>query len=198
MAVTRLAGITKATVDEGIQGIYADVLEDIEPATLAKIFEQAECTCRFLPVPAELREMAGIGGDAESLASWEFVQKFMERHVERKGPEGYGIVEGLGRIEWTDGKPHCKRIPVPEIPEAIEHAVRIVGGWSRLKEMTDEQYPWVKKEFAQAIANYDRTGRAATRLALAPVVQDMVKRLTGASKTLPSVEPISSTVQEDQ
>ena len=183
-AVTRLAAVTKATVNEGVHGIYADTLEDLEPSVLARIFEQAERTCKFLPAPAELRELAGIGGPGEALAAWDFLERFIDRHVNGDGRGGYVLREGSGPIQWRDGKAYSTRIPVPELPEAIDRAVRLCGGWSRFKEASDEEYGWLKKEFMAAMASYDAAEIASNRL-LGGSTSDIVKQLSAGIKSLP-------------
>lgn len=62
-ALTRLGAATKATLDEGLLGIYCDALEEIDSRDLAQAFDCAEKTYEFLPAPAELREMADAAGD---------------------------------------------------------------------------------------------------------------------------------------
>ena len=205
-AATRLAGLTKGSVSAGVFEAYADNLEDFDVSTLARIFEQAERTCKFFPVPAELREMAGIGGQGEGLAAWEFLQKILDTHVQRSGAEGYALCEGVGKLDlsqWAAGKEiTAQRIPVPEIPPAIERAVRLCGGWARFKECGEEEYQWLKKEFLAAVASYDSTTMASGRLGAASVLAQIgaggVKSLPAApGPLLPAhVDPYSPAVYE--
>jgi hypothetical protein len=111
--------------------------------------------------------------------------------VQRSGAEGYAIKEGLGPIEWREGKAYCKRIPIPEIPPAIEHAVRLCGGWTRLKDCPEDEYQWLKKEFLSAVENCDRVALAENRM-LGPVA-DLVRQLGASVKNLPGpVEQVES------
>lgn len=152
---------------------------------MREVFKRARLEKTFgYPQVSDLREMAGIGGPGEALAAWEFIQKFIDRHVEGDGRGGYMLRESTGPIQWRDGKAYAMRIPVPELPPAIDRAMRLCGGWSRFKESSDEEYTWLKKEFLAAMASYDSTEIASNRLLEGPAF-DIVKQLSGAVKGLP-------------
>lgn len=177
--------------------INAADLADIPQETMRDVFARARREKTFgYPQVSDLREMAGLGGSGESLAAWEWVEQFMRRHVHRSGAEGYAITDGTGPIDWTSGKPRCQRIPVPEIPPEIERAVRLCGGWTRLKEMSDDEYPFVKKEFLAAVESYDRTEMASNRL-LNATVASMAKQLAGAKRMLPTRTDEEADVQAE-
>lgn len=171
-AVTRLAAVTKATVDEGVHGIYADTLEEIDLETLLRVFDRAERTCRFLPTPAELREMAGLWDGAEIDKAWTWVQDYLAKH----GPEGRehitskttdcgGACGGTGWVDVVkDGKNwgvtgcSCRavvKLAAPEIPGRIRYTLRamansVTGALEMIQETPASFQGKVRRDFNEA------------------------------------------------
>lgn len=172
--------------------INAADLADIPQETMREVFKRARLEKTFgYPQVSDLREMAGLGGEGEGFAAWDFVQTILTRHLHRSGAEGYALCDGTGPIEWDLDNPdpkkraRAKRIPLPEIPPEIERAVRLCGGWARLKELDDEELPWAKKEFLAAVASYDATTMASDRL-LSAATAGMAKQLAEAQQLAPA------------
>ena len=183
--------------------INAEDLADIPQPILREVFKRARGEKSFgYPQVSDLREMAGIGGQAEGLAEWDFLQTILESHVQRSGAEGYALCEGTGPIdmeEWRkSGKARAVRILIPEIPESILRAVRICGGWARFKDCGEEEYQWLKKEFLAAAASYDSTTMATARLGSGPL--DLAKMLSAGVKSLPAAAapPVHTLNQVEQ
>jgi hypothetical protein len=102
-ALTRLAAVTKGSVNDGVLKIYADTLEDMPSELLLAVFERAEREKNFLPAPAELREMGGYHQaqlDAVAIdEAWTWVQEYIAKH----GPEGRATPVGRARSVWLLG-----------------------------------------------------------------------------------------------
>jgi hypothetical protein len=63
--------------------LYWMGLEDLEPPELGKAAARAMRECRFMPVPAELRELAGRGKDARPYhREWQDVAAAERRRIQ--------------------------------------------------------------------------------------------------------------------
>jgi len=61
-AVTVLAEIHRQSLSPGMARAYLLALRDLTPTQFAAANERALKTCRFMPSPAELRDLAGANG----------------------------------------------------------------------------------------------------------------------------------------
>jgi hypothetical protein len=89
---------------------------------------------RFMPVPAELRELAGeLRDDDRAIVAWDAVKKALSMHAYYYS------------VDFDD--------------RAINAAVWHLGGWERLDELFEEQEEhWIRQEFVRAYAAYHRRG----------------------------------------
>jgi len=80
-----------------------------------------------------IRECAGLDVSAPqspSVLAWQLVTQVVKSHV-KKDAEGRTVL--VSAIRMTGGN-QAQMVPVPEIPEAVSHAVRTMGGWGNLAE----------------------------------------------------------------
>lgn len=92
--------------------------------------------CKFMPVPAELRELAGTGGDSyESMAEKAF-------HVLDKAVTSLGADRS---VNFHDG--------------AINATVRLLGGWQKCCDQPREEFEkWYRKDFIKTYIGVCRNG----------------------------------------
>lgn len=86
-----------------------------------------------------IRECAGLDVSAPlspALLAWNLVTDVVKRHV-RLDSEGNAVL--VNAIRMVDGN-RAEMVPVPEIPEAVAKAVRLMGGWRNLAEAYAQGY----------------------------------------------------------
>lgn len=117
---------TFAAYEIGLNGIGEDGVERAVAVALQK--------CKFMPAPAELRELAGTGGgsfDSMAERAW---QQFTDA-VRRLGPDK--------SVNFKDG--------------VINAVIRHHGGWQRVCDLPREEFDkWLRRDF---IATYVRLCR---------------------------------------
>lgn len=119
---------TFAAYEIGLKGLSEEQVEHATAMALAK--------CKFMPVPAELRELAGTGGDSyESMAERAF-------HVLDKAVTSLG---GDRSVNFHDG--------------AINATVRLLGGWQKCCDQPREEFEkWYRKDFIRVYVGVCRNG----------------------------------------
>jgi hypothetical protein len=131
-AVIGLCEAFGRTASEATIGAYDIGLRGLSDAEIERAAALALRTCKFMPVPAELRELAtGQGEGFEAMAEKAF--HALKQAMQRLGPD-YSV-------NFADG--------------LINATVRLLGGWIRVNEIPvgDELDKWFRKEF---IATYVR------------------------------------------
>lgn len=121
--------ITEATVEAYCMGLDGLAMDCIERAVKA-----ATQTCKFMPVPAELRELAG-----------EFK------------PEDRAV-HAFSELERAIAKVGYYQSPNFDDP-LINATVRVHGGWERICTLPTEEFDkWFRKDFERTYAALCRTG----------------------------------------
>jgi hypothetical protein len=101
-------------------------LDDLPLNAVLAAVKQAARKCRFMPVPAELRELAGAGGQAAVLDAWQAV---------------VGAIRSVGHYRSVDFGP------------VVNAVVRNLGGWRRLCDAdSDELHSFLRKDFERIYA----------------------------------------------
>lgn len=112
--------------------VYQIALSDVDDVALLRAATTAARTCKFMPVPADLRQMAGVASEADrALLAWSAVERSLWL-----GPYRH--------VDFDDG--------------AINAAIRNLGGWPAfLGRFTDaEAEKWARKEFLDAYSGLSR------------------------------------------
>jgi hypothetical protein len=118
--------------------LYLDRLEEVASTVGAERFHAIVLhiidTCDRRPTVATFRKLAGLNGrldpqQEQLVAAWDLVSKVLTRHVGRDH-NGNVILRPFLQHE-TSG---YREIPVPEIPQGVKDAVRMMGGWAALVE----------------------------------------------------------------
>ncbi len=143
---------------------YRIGLDGISPKELTKAVAQALRTCKFMPAPAVLRELAGFGENKiEDCAALAFAS--LESAVKRHG---------------------CYRTVSFDDP-GINATVRALGGWEQMSEAreTPEWFSHFRHRFIQTYSAYARRGVSAE--AGAPLIgyYDRNNRLLAGYKPQP-------------
>jgi len=121
--------VTKVTIHAYEIGLAGLPIAAIEHATRRAIAER-----KFMPVPSELRELAGAISPADrAIKAWDALDKAVTR---------YGYYDS---VDFDD--------------KLINAAVRSMGGWMRLSERynTDEE-KWIRKDFERIYESLMRSG----------------------------------------
>jgi hypothetical protein len=127
---------TFAAYELGLRGLTA---EEIQLAT-----QSALERCKFMPTPAELRQMLFGTPDERAERAWSVVRDTIERH--RSHTDGFDF-----------GNP------------AIHAAIRGMGGWEELQwRLRRESEAFARKEFIASFTAHEALGVCSTRFA-API-----------------------------
>ena len=121
--------ITPAVLTAYEMGLEGLAIEEIEGAA-----KRALRTCKFMPTPAELRELAGgLKPEDQAVLAWQAAVRAVE---------DYGWYRS---VQFEDA--------------AITATIRSLGGWQRFCERCGgEEEKWLRKEFLTTYASYRRTG----------------------------------------
>lgn len=136
MAITALAESYRVKATPGLFHGYRLGLAGLSIEAIERGAALALQRCKFMPTPAELRELTGSGGTSfESMAERAWQQ--CSEAVRRLGPEK--------SVNFADG--------------ATNAAVRLLGGWSRLCGLSREEFDkWARKDFIAAYVRLCRDG----------------------------------------
>jgi hypothetical protein len=129
LASTFQRQVTPAMLQGYLIGLSGMALEDVKQAT-----QTALRTCKFMPAPAELRELAGDAKPEDAaLIAWEIATRAV------------ASVGWYGSVQFED--------------PAITATIRSLGGWQRFCERCcGDEEKWLRKEFLTTYASYRRTG----------------------------------------
>jgi hypothetical protein len=120
-ALAVLAAIFSRPLDVPTLKGYELGLSDLSDEELARATAKALKTCKFMPSPSELRELAGAGKGAAALVAWDRVRWAMRKY-------GYTHSVDFGPL--------------------VNAVVRNMGGWIALDAMSKDHIDvWGKKEF---------------------------------------------------
>jgi hypothetical protein len=133
---------------------YAANLLDLDIYQLKTAFTRAPRECRFFPRISELREFAGaldgkIQQDAEAHRAWDVLLDYVDTWVQADPEGAYGPEQG------------CRMYPPQTLDQRILDCARRLGGWKWLKTASEDDVPFLKKDFIdeylkwEAVAHVD-------------------------------------------
>lgn len=114
--------------------LYVHALRDVDADAVEQAAAKAAQQCKFMPLPVELRELAGDARPEDrALLAWEVFAS---------------AVEGVG---WYHS---------PDFDDPIINAtVRSLGGWQKCCETPSSEFDkWLRKDFIATYTGYTRTG----------------------------------------
>lgn len=112
---------------------YTLALRDVPIACVTRAVEQSLKTCKFMPSPADLRELAGDArSEDRALLAWNTIQRVQ-----------------FNAYAWMDFE-----------DTLINATIRSLGGWPNFCQrfIDAESEKWVRKEFLDAYVRLSRTG----------------------------------------
>ena len=154
-AVAALAVSFRKEATEALFTGYWWGLEDLPLATVKRAISDSIRTCKFMPTPAELRELAGIvKPDDRAVIAFATVDKAVQVH-------GY-----YRSVSFDD--PY------------INAAIRTLGGWEALCIMFDtEEAKWIEQRFRRTYTALCRAGHVGEEL-MAPLL-GYIDRVNGVN-----------------
>jgi hypothetical protein len=118
--------------------LYVEDLYDLPGGQLGTAFTRARRELRFFPKIAELRELATASVKdqraVEAEAAWHHVNDYLRKW-------------GTDRLPVYFGK---NRIEAPALPARVQYALRTIGGFWGLNQVTANSRPFVQKDFMEA------------------------------------------------
>lgn len=97
---------------------------------------------------------------AEAEAAWNIALEF-KRNFVRSTPHGDVEIVPRDVPNWTKPDGTRREVPVrvqiapPELPQRLTDTVRVIGGWKKLVNMTDVDFPFIQKSFYQHYLNWE-------------------------------------------
>ena len=142
--------------------LWEDELADISPVLLEKTFRQVLRTSRFFPTIAEVRaqiDQANANGlHLEIEEAWSRALDWVQRYFH---PD-LGVARGA-----------------PELPGAIQHAIRAAGGLQWIESCSASELQWAKKRFVEDFTRVHET-RQSEHLLTRPEARRILSDLTKA------------------
>jgi hypothetical protein len=170
--------------------LWEDELADVSPALLEKAFRQVLTTSRFFPTIADIRaqidQANANGAKLEIEEAWARALDWVQRYFH---PD-LGVARGT-----------------PELPAAIQHALRAAGGMRWIETCPASELQWAKKRFVEDFTRVHET-RQVEHLLTRPEARRILAGLTTAEperqvrsgpkveKSLPAKKPSSDEVRE--
>lgn len=151
--VTALAAAFGRETEKATFVAYMIGLEDLPLTAINTAIGRAIRECKFMPSPAELRELAGVQKPRErAVLAWEALDNAVAE-------QGY-----YRSVDFDD--------------PFINATVRNLGGWERVCEMEGEEYSkWFRKEFERVYAALCATGIGPEQAA--PLLGHFAKQNSG-------------------
>jgi len=134
VAVGVLAEAFGRKVSEKTLQAYEWGLDGLTVQQIQRAAARAIRECKFFPVPAELRELAGEGNaESRALTAWEEFSRAVTRIGAYRNPDFSN--------------------------STINATVRSLGGWEYVCSLTIEEFDkWLRKDFLKTYEAYDRRG----------------------------------------
>lgn len=143
IAITAMAENFNRSLSDAAIKMFVASLKDVPASDVERAATQAVSTCEFMPVPAKIRELAGVGGtkvEDRAILAWMAVER---------------AVASLGAYRSVDFD-----------DKIINAAIRAQGGWAALCARSGEDFDiWAKKDFLASYAILVRSGASPEMLA---------------------------------
>jgi hypothetical protein len=137
-----LYGVNLVDRGERFVKLWVAALSDLEPEILDAACRKAIQTCKFFPMPAEIRAHVETGEDSRGEDEWQNLLEYCRRYVH---PDT-GI---------TAPKP---------LPPDIKHAADAAGGLYRLESCPTDELQWAKKRFVEDLTRQRTSGQIVALL----------------------------------
>jgi hypothetical protein len=164
--LVKFGEICQREVTPALAQIWDKQLCDIPPDLLERACNQVAktWTSSFLPTPGNIRAVIdqadARGFDLKAEEAWQFALEYCTR--------SYHPDVGVSRC-------------APELPTAIEHAIRAAGGIHFIYNCSDEQLVWAKKRFTEDFATVHEMSNDE-RLLTDGEARGILRRITAAPR----------------
>ena len=119
-----LAEVFDKEISETLLAVYWQVLEPYQDDEALKALNSCLKGCKFFPKPADILEFLQGKVDDRAVQAWEQVDKTMREHG------------NYVSVDFGDSK--------------IHRVIELLGGWSYLGTLTEDEWKWKRKEFESA------------------------------------------------
>jgi len=131
--------------------IYVETTADLSHEQIKQAITRAIQERDFFPRVSELRKLAGAGAeeqkDAEAHRAWDVLLRYVDDWIQ-SDPQGcYGPEQG------------CRKTRPPKLEPRIVDCVRRLGGWRRLKTASEDDLPFLKKDFLEEYSRWEAVDR---------------------------------------
>jgi hypothetical protein len=129
-----LASAFRVELSPSLIQAYWQALSDLPLESVEAAIDSAMRSCRFMPVPADLRSMAGeMPADAKAALAWDAVRRAIRAHG------------AYASVDFDH--------------PAVNAAVRSIGGWLRLCSLDAEELDkWTRKDFEKVFLAFADRG----------------------------------------
>lgn len=132
LVITGLAELFNRQLTEGALRLYLSAIQDVPAHLIERAAAIAATTCKFFPVPAELRALCGAQAETSeesSLIAWDTFSR------------AANDIGSYRTVTFTD--------------KTINAVVRSLGGWPELLARSPEEFDkWVRKDFLATYQTY--------------------------------------------
>jgi hypothetical protein len=165
--LVKFGEICQRDVTPSLAQIWVEQLRDIAPDLLERACDRVAktWTSGFLPTPGNIRaaidQANAIGLQFKSEKAWEHALKYATRF--------YHPDLGVSR-------------DAPELPAAIEHAIRVSGGLRWIEGCPESELQWARKRFLEAYTKFHELGHAENLLSdseAKKLLRDLNRRAKG-------------------
>jgi hypothetical protein len=122
--MTALAEVFDKEITETLFSVYWKVLEPFRDDESIQALNKCLTSCRFFPKPADLLESLQGKEEDRATQAWEIVDRAMRT-------QGNYV-----SVDFGDSR--------------IHQAIEMLGGWSYLGTITEDEWKWKRKEFESA------------------------------------------------
>lgn len=119
--MTMLGELFDKEISKTLQTVYWDILQPFDDERCVMAFNQVVKECKFFPKPVEILVFLQGTSEDKAVQAWALVDNAMRK---------------TGNYESLD-------FGDPKIHQCIE----ILGGWSQLGTLTEDEWKWKRKEF---------------------------------------------------
>lgn len=116
-----LFGLFNKDVTDDIYTVYYEALKGLDNSQFSKTVELIIKTCKFMPMPAEFLEITSENPETKAMLALQEVEK------------SFGSVGIYGNVHFID--------------ERIGQTIQIIGGWTKICSMNDNEWKFARRDF---------------------------------------------------
>jgi len=180
-----LAEAFRESLTAELLAIYVEATAELTDEQIKRAVTRAIRERDFFPRVSELYKLAGCSTeeqkDAEAHRAWDVLLDYVDTWI-HPDPEGcYGPEQG------------CRSSPPPKLEQRIVDCARRLGGWRRLKTASEDDIPFLKKDFIEEFNRWEAVERidVSHMLKAHPKLQLAAKPMEPPTPMLPPPAPVA-------